>query len=96
MTQRKSDEQNVHNGPLTALPSRANGHVTAKLLWPRRGDVNPAVVQRRCAFLPGEISPYARKGDGVEPEREVSRGRSSRTSPMMGHRSGEGPNERMC
>ena len=51
------------------------------------GGVNPAVVQRRIAFLPGEISPRARKGDGGVPEREVSKGRISRSR-------GEGPNEK--
>jgi hypothetical protein len=38
---------------------RASGHATAKLLRPRPERVNPAVVRRRSAFLPGEISPYA-------------------------------------
>ena len=52
------------------------------------GGVNPAVVRGRIAFLPGEISPHVRKGDGDEPEREVSRGRSSWSDPMKGRRSG--------
>ncbi len=38
---------------------RASGHIAAKLLWSRRSCVDLAVVQRRTAFLPGEISPYA-------------------------------------
>src|SRR5690606_25686167 len=42
-----------------AEPTRASGPKTAKLLWSRGGDVNPAVVWRRVAFLPGELSPYA-------------------------------------
>jgi hypothetical protein len=42
-----------------ALPSRASGPETAKLLWSRRSGVNPAVVRGRSAFLPGEISPHA-------------------------------------
>jgi hypothetical protein len=50
----------------------------------KRGGVDPAVVQGRSAFLPGEISPRARKGDGVEPEREVSSGHSSRGNPAKG------------
>jgi hypothetical protein len=41
-------------------------------LWSRVRRRNPAVVRGRIAFLPGEISPHARKGDGEEPEREVS------------------------
>src|SRR3990172_7559871 len=58
---------------------RASGHVTAKLLRPRPERVNPAVVRRRSAFLPGEVSLYVRKGGAGQPaEREVSRGRSSR------------------
>ena len=32
---------------------------SAKPLWSRRGGVNPAVVRRRIAFLPEDISPYA-------------------------------------
>jgi hypothetical protein len=54
----------------------------------RSGGVNPAVVRRRIAFLPGEISPHVRTGDGDEPEREISRGRSSWSDPMKGRRSG--------
>ena len=42
------------------------------------GGVNAAIVQGRIAFLPGEIPPRARKGDGLAPEREVSRGHSTR------------------
>jgi len=42
------------------------------------GGVDPAAARGRVMFLPGEISPYARKGDAAEVvEREVSRGRSS-------------------
>ena len=52
------------------------------------GGVNPAVVRGRIAFLPGEISPRARKGDGDEPEREGSRGRSSRGASTKDRRSG--------
>ena len=60
---------------------RASGHVTAKLSRPRAVSVNPAVVRRRPVILPGEISPCARKGDAARAvEREVSRGRSSRTA----------------
>jgi len=42
-----------------ALPTRASGHRTAKLSWPTGRGVNPAVVWRRSAFLPGETSPCA-------------------------------------
>ena len=42
-----------------AVPITASGRMTAKLLWPRVGDVNRAVVWGRSAFLPGEISPCA-------------------------------------
>ena len=51
---------------------RASGRETAKPSWSRRSGVNPAVVWRRMAFLPGEILPSARKGDawtGVPPRR---------------------------
>jgi len=41
------------------VPITASGRMTAKLLWPRVGDVNRAVVWGRSAFLPGEISPCA-------------------------------------
>ena len=46
-----------------AMPTRASRRNTAKLLWSRGGSVNPAVVRRKIAFLPGETSPCARKGD---------------------------------
>jgi hypothetical protein len=52
------------------------------------GGVNPAAVRGRIAFLAGEISPCARKGDGDDPAREVSRGRSSRET--KGRRNGRG------
>ena len=42
-----------------ARRSKASRHITAKLLWPRRNRVDPAVVRRRIAFLPGEISLHA-------------------------------------
>ena len=41
-----------------ATPTRASGHMTAKLLRPRGGGVDPAVVRGRPEFLPGEVSPY--------------------------------------
>ena len=34
-----------------ATPSRASGHVTAKLLWPKRGGVDPAVVRGKSETL---------------------------------------------
>jgi len=37
----------------------ASGPKIAKLLWPKGCGVNPAVVWRRPASLPGEISPRA-------------------------------------
>src|SRR5690606_41266550 len=40
-----------------AVLIRASEQEVAKLLWSRIGGVNPAVVQGRSAFLPGEISP---------------------------------------
>jgi len=42
-----------------AIPSRASGQVTAKLLRPRDGGVTPAVGRGRSAFFPGELSPHA-------------------------------------
>lgn len=62
-----------------ATPARASRQWTAKLLWPRSGGVNPAVVRGRIVPLPGEISSCARKGGGASRRREVSRGRSSRS-----------------
>src|SRR6185369_13216237 len=56
----------------------ASGQKTAKPRWPSPGGVDPAVAQGRVAFLPGETSPHARKGDTSKPaERGVSRCRSS-------------------
>ena len=42
-----------------AMRIGASELMIAKLLWPKVCGVNPAVVWRRPAFLPGEISPYA-------------------------------------
>ena len=56
----------------------ASERMIAKPRWPRRSGVDPAVARGRAVFLPGEISPYARKGDAGQAEREVSRGHSSR------------------
>lgn len=42
---------------------RANNR---KALVIKAGGVDPAVVRERSAFLPGEISSCARKGDGEE------------------------------
>ena len=39
-----------------ALSAKASGHIIAKLLWSKVDGVDLAVVQRRTAFLPGEIS----------------------------------------
>lgn len=44
--------------------------------------------------LPGEISPCAGKGDGDEPEREVSRSRMSRGQADEAIHPGEGLNEK--
>lgn len=67
-----------------ALVSRASELMIAKLSWSKRSGVNPAVVWRGPVFLPGEISPHARKGDMDDvvsatcfTEREVSSGRIS-------------------
>jgi len=68
----------TYRNRIGGVHGRANGHVTAKLLRPTPVSVNPAVVRRRAAVLPGEISPCARKGDAAEAAgREVSKGRSS-------------------
>ena len=45
--------------------------MTAKPLRPKGGGVNPAVVDGRHGFLPGEVSPNARK-DGVTGRSEKS------------------------
>lgn len=42
-----------------AAQTGASEQVIAKLLWPKGCGVNPAVVWRRPAFLPGELSPCA-------------------------------------
>jgi len=44
---------------IRGVHGRASGHATAKLLRPQPVSVNPAVVRRRSAFLPGEVSPHA-------------------------------------
>lgn len=62
--------------------------MTAKPLRPKGGGVDSAAVDGRHGFLPGEVSPYARKGDPQRVEREVSRGHS--TPP----KAEEGPNRR--
>ena len=62
-----------------ATEREASEPLVAKPQWSRRSGVDPAVVQGRLVPLPGETSPYARKGDAPsEAERGVSRGRSSR------------------
>ena len=37
---------------------KASRHITAKLSWSRRGDVDSVAVRRRIVLLPGEISPH--------------------------------------
>ena len=44
-----------------AVPIGASVHLTAKLLRPRVGTVDPAIVWGRPSPLPGEISPRAEK-----------------------------------
>jgi hypothetical protein len=70
-----------------AWPIKASRHVAAKLLWSRRGCVDPAVVRGRIAFLPGEISRMPERVTTVRSEREVSSGHSSWATS-------EGPNEK--
>ena len=71
------------------MPSGASEQEIASLGDQGSGGVNPAVVQGRVVFLPGEISPHVRTDDAARAaEREVSRGRSSRS--FTGN---EGPND---
>jgi len=53
------------------------------------GVVNRAVARRRAVFLPGEISPHARKGDAVKrseksAEAVVADAEPSRDPPNLG------------
>jgi len=66
----------TYRNRIGGVHGRASGHVTAKLWRPHPASVNPAVVRRRAAVLPGEVSPYARKGDAAK-----SRGARSQQRP---------------
>lgn len=54
-----------------ALPTGASGQLTAKPLRPKGGGVDSAVVDGRHGLLPGEVSPYARKGDVERSEKSA-------------------------
>ena len=79
----------TYRNRMGGVRGRASGHVTVKLLRPQPVSVNPAVVRRRSAVLPGRsrlTSERATLGDWwSEKSAEVE---------VAVHEDGEGPNER--